>query len=83
MHSPSEIWCGRQDLNLHGCPPEPKSGVSANSTTPANSRVFYHSLFCLSSDVPRGNHDSSIHDLHNICKNALTSGKMDIKISLD
>ena len=29
-------WCGRKDLNLHGgCPPEPKSGASANSATPA------------------------------------------------
>ena len=27
--------CGRQDLNLHGLPPEPKSGASANSATPA------------------------------------------------
>ena len=22
-------WCGRQELNLHGCPPVPKTGVSA------------------------------------------------------
>ena len=29
------FWCGRQDLNLHGHPPEPKSGASANSATPA------------------------------------------------
>ncbi len=29
------IWYGRQDLNLHGYPLEPKSNVSANSTTPA------------------------------------------------
>ena len=28
-------WYGRQDLNLHGNPLEPKSNVSANSTTPA------------------------------------------------
>ena len=28
-------WCGQQDSNLHGFPPEPKSGVSANSTMPA------------------------------------------------
>lgn len=28
-------WCGRQDLNLHGCPPDPKSGASANSATSA------------------------------------------------
>ena len=32
---PSLVWYGRQDLNLHGCPLEPKSNVSANSTTPA------------------------------------------------
>ena len=29
------FWCGRQDLNLHGEPPDPKSGASANSATPA------------------------------------------------
>ena len=29
------VWCGRQDLNLQGHPPEPKSGASANSATPA------------------------------------------------
>ena len=29
------IWCGRQDSNLHGCPPDPKSGASANFATPA------------------------------------------------
>lgn len=23
------VWCGRQELNLHGCPPVPKTGVSA------------------------------------------------------
>ena len=32
---PSFAWYGRQDLNLHGNPLEPKSNVSANSTTPA------------------------------------------------
>ena len=26
---------GQQDLNLHGLPPEPKSGASANSAMPA------------------------------------------------
>ena len=31
----SYYWYGRQDLNLHGYPLEPKSNVSANSTTPA------------------------------------------------
>ena len=30
------LWCGQQDLNLHGCPREPKSRVSANSTMPAD-----------------------------------------------
>ena len=34
-HSFVCLWYGRQDLNLHGCPLEPKSNVSANSTTPA------------------------------------------------
>ena len=28
-------WCGRKDSNLHAEAPEPKSGVSANSTTSA------------------------------------------------
>ena len=32
------FWCGQQDLNLHGCPLEPKSSVSANSTMPADMR---------------------------------------------
>ena len=35
------FWCGRQDLNLHGHPPEPKSGASANSATPAEKRTYY------------------------------------------
>ena len=35
------FWCGRQDLNLHGHPPEPKSGASANSATPAEKRIYY------------------------------------------
>ena len=30
------IQCGQQDLNLHGLPPEPKSGASANSAMPAD-----------------------------------------------
>ena len=34
-HSFVRLWYGRQDLNLHGNPLEPKSNVSANSTTPA------------------------------------------------
>ena len=34
------FWYGRQDLNLHGCPLEPKSNVSANSTTPACFKLF-------------------------------------------
>ena len=29
-------WCASRDLNPHGLPPEPKSGVSANSTRRAN-----------------------------------------------
>lgn len=29
------LWCFRQDLNLHPYGPDPKSGVSANSTTGA------------------------------------------------
>ncbi len=39
---PSRVanWCGRKDLNLHGgCPPEPKSGASASSATPAHMRL--------------------------------------------
>ena len=35
MESFADFWCGRQDLNLHTLVPEPKSGVSANFTTPA------------------------------------------------
>ena len=37
---------GQQDLNLHGLPPEPKSGASANSAMPAY--LFHHNLhtFC-------------------------------------
>ena len=34
------FWYGRQDLNLHGNPLEPKSNVSANSTTPAFYKVL-------------------------------------------
>ena len=34
------FWYGRQDLNLHGNPLEPKSNVSANSTTPAFIKLF-------------------------------------------
>jgi hypothetical protein len=36
-------WYGRQDLNLHGFPPDPKSGASANSATPADFSPGYHS----------------------------------------
>lgn len=32
----SGVWCGQQDLNLHGCPPDPKSGASANSAMSAS-----------------------------------------------
>ena len=38
-HSFVCLWYGRQDLNLHGNPLEPKSNVSANSTTPANIKL--------------------------------------------
>ena len=37
---PLLYWYGRQDLNLHGNPLEPKSNVSANSTTPAFIKLF-------------------------------------------
>ena len=30
------FWCAKRDLNPHGLPPEPKSGVSANSTIGAH-----------------------------------------------
>ena len=29
------VWYGRQGSNLQGCPPDPKSGASASSATPA------------------------------------------------
>lgn len=32
-------WCGRRDLNPHGYPPDPKSGASANSATPAYANI--------------------------------------------
>ena len=32
----TDCWCARQDLNLHARAMEPKSIVSANSTTGAN-----------------------------------------------
>ena len=38
------FWYGRQDLNLHGNPLEPKSNVSANSTTPANIQLIVESV---------------------------------------
>ena len=50
-HMVTAFWYGRQDLNLHGCPLEPKSNVSANSTTPALG-LFYHEGGCLSTDNP-------------------------------
>gem|GEM_PF-5152851 len=31
----TNIWYPRQDLNLQACAPDPKSGVSTNSTTRA------------------------------------------------
>ena len=33
-------WCGRRDLNPHGYPPDPKSGASANSATPASATAI-------------------------------------------
>ncbi len=40
----SRAWCGQQDLNLHGCPSDPKSDASANSAMSARSTVIlYHS----------------------------------------
>lgn len=38
---PSFPWCERQDLNLHGCPPDSKSGASASSATLASSLFYY------------------------------------------
>ena len=29
------LWCGREDLNPHGLPLDPKSSASASSATPA------------------------------------------------
>ena len=40
----SSVWCGRQDLNLQGCPPDSKSGASASSATPA--WPFQCTTFC-------------------------------------
>ena len=48
-HFPT-IPCGRQDLNLHGHPPEPKSGASANSATPAKSSELTDSSLSLATD---------------------------------
>ena len=36
----SLMSCGQQDLNLHGLPPEPKSGASANSAMPAYLKIY-------------------------------------------
>ena len=36
------MWCGRKDSNLHALAPEPKSGVSANSTTSAQQQGGAH-----------------------------------------
>ena len=41
---PPFSWYGRQDLNLHGYPLEPKSNVSANSTTPALASIVSQSF---------------------------------------
>ena len=46
------FWYGRQDLNLHGNPLEPKSNVSANSTTPAYFQLFF--------TAPRGYYGLSV-----------------------
>ena len=52
---PLFIWYGRQDLNLHGYPLEPKSNVSANSTTPAFYELivgFFYNSNCWSANSP-------------------------------
>ena len=46
----SQIWCARQDLNLHACAMEPKSIVSANSTTGAYFTVSKTS--CIAAEKP-------------------------------
>ena len=53
------FWCGRQDLNLHGKPPDPKSGASANSATPAFIRtlILYNIKAVLSSPKASTNCD--------------------------
>ena len=33
-----KTWCGRQDLNLQGCPLDSKSNASANFATSAKAR---------------------------------------------
>ena len=37
-------WCGRQDLNLHGHPQDPKSCASANSATPADKHMIAYAF---------------------------------------
>ena len=43
-------WCARQDLNLHAYAMEPKSIVSANSTTGADRNGRKSAAILLSSD---------------------------------
>ena len=40
------FWCAKRDLNPHGLPPEPKSGVSANSTIPVYKNDAENSASC-------------------------------------
>ena len=50
------IWCGRQDSNLHGCPPDPKSGASANFATPA-CVSNYSILSCVGKQIQTEHHE--------------------------
>lgn len=51
LDSASRRWCGRQDLNLHGRPPDPKSGASANSATPAYFNILYNGRPSVKNDL--------------------------------
>ena len=42
------VWYRRQELNLHGCPLDPKSSASANFATPACIIQLYTKLVRLS-----------------------------------
>ena len=46
------IWCGWRDSNPHGCPPDPKSGASANFATPA----FLNCSVILAYIIHKSNH---------------------------